>query len=61
MATRIAISDAVAAGICFDAGLQVEQTRAVLLNTTQPTAGYYYSQDINNSIKEVRKCSLNLR
>jgi len=54
MATRIAISDTMAAQKCLDAGLTVEQTNSILNTGFSPAKGYYYPEDINKYIKQMQ-------
>lgn len=51
--TRMAISDKVAAYICWDNGLSPENIKLVLKETKQPTAGYYYSDDIKETMNKI--------
>lgn len=50
MSDKLAFNVRKSAIILFEAGMTVEQVQKALENTKQPTAGYYYADDVFNIV-----------
>lgn len=51
MSDKLAFNIRKSAYILFESGMTADQVEKALQNTKQPTAGYYYSDDIYKLVK----------